>query len=168
MAARDWHMRGRFRAAYYVTSVTPGGAGEVESLPRRVYGIGVERANGVAALGGGRLLVALNCGKAEPFGAVFHGTTPVEEYIKHFRFGHTAAKIVPALPLTSAAGRGPAYPSRYYATLVQADLGEMARYFDLIQFDKPDLHDTRYPVLQTTTEADVKAFSTEPPYTVTP
>ena len=43
----------------------------------------------------------------------------------------------------------------------------MARYFDLIQFDKPDLHDARYPVLQTTAEVDVKAFSTEAPYTVT-
>ena len=122
MAARDWYMQGRYRAAYYVTAVAPGDAGEVESLPRRIYGIGVERANGLADLGGGRLLVALNCGKAEPFGAIFHGTTPVEEYIKHFRFGHTAAKIVPAGAAAAAGGGKNAYPSRYYATLVQADL----------------------------------------------
>ncbi|MCX6926409.1 MAG: hypothetical protein NT154_24855, partial [Verrucomicrobia bacterium] len=114
-----------------------------------------------------RLLVALNCGKAEPFGAIFHGTTPAEEYIKHFRFGHTAAKIVPARAVAAQDGGDSAYPSRYYATLVQADLGEMARYFDLIQFDKPDLHDSRYPVVQTTAEVDVRAFSTEAPYTVT-
>jgi hypothetical protein len=167
MAARDWYMQGRFRAAYYVTAMQSGVAGEVESLPRRIYGIGVERANGLADLDGGRLLVALNCGKAEPFGAIFHGTTPAEEYIKHFRFGHTAAKIVPAGAGGGAGVGKRACPSRYYATLVQADLGEMARYFDLIQFDKPDLHDARYPVLQTTAEVDVKAFSTEAPYTVT-
>ena len=164
MGARDWYMQGRYRAAYYVTSVTPD---QVESLPRRVYSIGVERANGLSDLGGGRLLVALNCGKAEPFGAIFHGTTPAEEYIKHFRFGHTAAKIVSA---GTAAAKGvgkSAYPSRYYATLVQADLPWMPRYFDLIQFDKPDLHDSRYPVVQTTAEVDVKAFSTKAPYTVT-
>jgi hypothetical protein len=167
MAARDWYMQGRYRAAYYVTAVAPGDAGEVESLPRRVYGIGVARANGLADLGGGRLLVALNCGKAEPFGAIFHGTTPAEEYIKHFRFGHTAAKIVPSgAPAAAGGGRG-TYPSRYYATLVEADMGEMARYFDLIQFDKPDRHETRYPVLQNIAEVDVKAFSTEAPYTVT-
>lgn len=167
MGARDWYMQGRFRAAYYVTAVTPGGAGEVESLPRRVYGIGVEQANGLADLGGGRLLVALNCGKAEPFGAIFHGTTPAEEYIKHFRFGHTAAKIVSAGAVAAQGGGDSAYPSRYYATLVQSDLGDVARYFDLIQFDKPDLHDSRYPVVQTTAEVNVKAFSTEAPYTVT-
>ena len=166
MGARDWYMQGRYRAAYYVTAVTPGAGGEIESLPRRVYGIGVERANGLADLGGGRLLVALNCGKAEPFGAIFHGTTPGEEYIKHFRFGHTAAKIVPAAAIAEARGAKTAYPSRYYATLVEADLPGRPRYFDSIQFDKPDLHDTRYPVLQTTAEVEVKAFSTEAPYTV--
>ena len=167
LAARDWYMQGRYRAAYYVTAVTPGDAGGIESLPRRVYGIGVQRANGLADLGGGRLLVALNCGKAEPFGALFQGTTPTEEYIKHFRFGHTAAKIVPAGPAAATAGGKNAYPSRYYATLVQADLPWMPRYFDLIQFDKPDLHDRRYPVVQTISEVNVKAFSTEAPYTVT-
>jgi hypothetical protein len=50
------------------------------------------------------LLVALNCGKAEPFGAIFHGTTPAEAYIKHFRFGHPGAKIVPAGAAAAAAG----------------------------------------------------------------
>ena len=167
MAGRDWYMKGRYRAAYYVTAVGSGVAGEVESLPRRIYSIGVERANGLADLGGGRLLVALNCGKAEPFGVIFRGTTPAEEYIKHFRFGHTAAKIVPAGAAAAAGAGKNTCPSRYYATLVQADLPDMPRYFDLIQFDKPDLHDKRYPVVQTTAEVEVKAFSTEAPYTVT-
>ena len=167
MATRDWYMQGRYRAAYYVTAVTPGDMGVVESLPRRVYGIGVERANSLTDLGGGRLLVAMNCGKAEPFGAIFHGTTPAEEYIKHFRFGHTAAKIVPAGHAAAAGGGSNTYPRRYYATLVEADLPWMPRYFDLIQFDKPDRREARYPVLHTTAEVGVKAFSTAAPYTVT-
>ena len=165
MAAKDWYMQGRYRAAYYVTSVSSGGTGEIESLPRRVYGFGVERANGLSDLGGGQLLVAMNCGKAEPFGAVFKGTTPAEEYIKHFRFGHTAAKIVPA-GAGAEGGKGK-YPNRYFATLVADDMPWMPRYFDLIQFDKPDLHDRRYPVVQSIAEVDVKSFSTEAPYTVT-
>lgn len=167
MASRDWYTQGRFRATYYVTSVTPGAAGEIESLPRRVYGIGVERANAVTDLGDGKLLVALNCGRAEPFGTIFQGTTPLEEYIKHFRFGHTAAKIVPAGATNTAASKKGVYPDRYYATLVEADMPWSPRYFDLIQFDKPDRHESRYPVLQTTAEVDVKSFTTEPPYTVT-
>jgi len=48
---------------------------------------------------------------------IFDGTTPAEEYIKHFRFGHTAVKIVP-----SKSGL-----ERFYATLVESDIGLMAQ-----------------------------------------
>jgi hypothetical protein len=153
LGAADWYMKGRYRAAYYVTEVVDG----VESLPKRVYGIALDRVNGVSDLGGGKLIVAANCGKSEPFGVLCQGTTPIEECIKHFRFGHTAAKIVGSQ----------ANPRRYYATLTACDLGEMNRFFDLIQFDKPDLHNDSYPVVQNIAECQVTEFSTAAPYTVT-
>lgn len=91
MGAEDWFTRNRSRALYYVTQVHEG----VESLPRRVIGIAIAQANGVSDMGGGRLLLSVNGGKAEPFGVICRGTTPREEFLKHFRFGHTVAKIVP-------------------------------------------------------------------------
>ena len=154
MAAADWFTKNRYRAAYYVTAVLPDGR---ESLPQRVYGIGLERVNGLSDLGHGRLMVAANCGKAEPFGMLCQGTTPAEEVIKHFRFGHTAAKIVGSQE----------NPQRYYATLTASDLPGGERFFDLIQFDKPDRHNSNYPVLQTIAECKVTEFSTAAPYTVT-
>jgi hypothetical protein len=153
MGAADWYMKGRYRAAYYITEVANG----VESLPKRVYGIALDRVNGVSDLGDGKLMVAANCGKSEPFGILCQGTTPVEETMKHFRFGHTAAKIV----------RSQANPQHYYATLTSSDLPGMDRFFDLIQFDKPDRHNDTYPVVQTIAECDVTQFSTATPYKVT-
>ncbi|MEW6252309.1 MAG: hypothetical protein AB1716_16845, partial [Planctomycetota bacterium] len=155
MAAADWYMQGRYRAAYYVTKVMPDGA---ESLPKRVYGIGLEKVHGVSDLGEGRLVATVNCGKAEPFGVLCDGTTPAEELIKHFRFGHAAAKIVGS---RKHAGQ------RYYATLVASDMPWGAdRFFDLIQFDKPDRHNALYAVVQTIAECDVTEFSS--PAGVTP
>lgn len=154
MGAADWYMRGRYRAVYYVTAVSGG----VESLPVRVYGIALDRANGLSALGDGRLIVSANCGKADPFGVLCRGTMPVEECIRHFRFGHTAAKIIGA----------PGNPERFCATLVASDMPWGAdRYFDLIRFDKPDRFQRQYPVLQAIAAVDVRAFSTAAPYTVT-
>lgn len=153
MGAQDWYTKGRYRAAYYVTEVIDG----VESLPKRVYGIALDRVNGISDLGDGRLMVSVNCGKSEPFGVLCRGTTPVEETMKHFRFGHTAAKIVGSQ----------ANPQRYYATLTSSDLAGMDRFFDLVQFDKPDRHNDSYPVVQNIAECDVAEFSATAPYTLT-
>lgn len=153
MGAADWYMAGRYRAAYYVTQRTAAG----ESLPRRIYGIAVENARGVADAGSGKLLVSLNCGKAEPFGVLFDGTTPAEEYVKHFRFGHTAARIVPSR----------LDPQKLYATLVNSDTGWQSRLFDVIRFDQPDRHQSLYAVLDATADVEVESFSTAEPYTVT-
>lgn len=155
MGAADWFMHDRYRAAYYVTGVTADGA---ESLPRRVYGIALDKVTGCTDIGAGRLMVALNCGRAEPFGVICHGTTPEEEAIKHFRFGHTAAKI---------AGSH-VNAQRYFATLLSADMGwGDDRFFDLIQFDKPDRHQSQYPVLQNTAECDVTDFTDATPQIIT-
>lgn len=152
MGAQDWYTKGRYRAAYYVTEVVDG----VESLPMRVYGIALDRVNGLSDLGDGRLMVSANCGKSEPFGVLCQGTTPVEETMKHFRFGHTAAKIVGSQ----------ANPQHYYATLASSDLPGMDRFFDLVQFDKPDRHNDSYPVVQNIAECDVAEFSATAPYTL--
>jgi hypothetical protein len=154
MGAEDWYRKGRFRATYYVSEVLADGT---ESLPKRIYGIALDKVNGVSDLGGGKLIIAENCGTAEPFGVLSQGTTPLEEYVKHYRFGHTAAKFVPSA----------ANPQRYYVTLAASDLGDMNRYFDLVQFDKPDRHNSMYPVVQTSAECTVLDFTTAEPYTIT-
>ena len=153
MGAEDWFGSNRYRAVYYVTQVGEG----IESLPRRVYGMGIEKAHGITDMGEGRLLVTVNCGKAEPFAILAQGTTPEVEYIKHYRFGHTAAKIVP-----SAKGEG-----RFYATLAASDLPGAERAFDLIQFGRPDRFEAHYPVLQTIWAADVVATPDQAPSAVT-
>ncbi len=155
MGAQDWYNKGRFRATYYVTEVLDDGT---ESLPKRICGIALDKVNGVSDLGAGKLIIAENCGTAEPFGVLSQGTTPLEEYVKHFRFGHTAAKLVPSA----------ANPQRYYVTLTASDLpGGMDRYFDLVQFDKPDRHSSMYPVVQTSSDCRVVDFSSTEPYTIT-
>ncbi len=155
LGAADWFTGGRYRAAYYVTEILPD---STESLPRRVYAIALEHVNSVCDTGDGRLLVSTNCGKAEPFGVLCRGTTPAEEFVKHFRFGHTAAKIVAARAF---------WPQRCYATLVASDLPDSERFFDLIQFDKPDRHEGHHPVVQTIADCEVAAFSAAAPFTVT-
>jgi hypothetical protein len=156
MGAQDWYMKGRYRATYYVTQVT----GDTESLPKRVYGIAMDKVNSVAAVGDDAhtLLVALNCGKAEPFGVLCQGTTPAEEFVKHFRFGHTAAKLAPSRV---------AWPQRCFATLTQSDLGETPRFFDLIQFDKPDRREHHYAVVHTIAECDVTDCTGDAPQIIT-
>ncbi|MBN2446335.1 MAG: hypothetical protein JXO22_06410 [Phycisphaerae bacterium] len=147
MGTADWFTHDRYRATYYVTESIEG----VESLPRRVYGMAITRASGLSDLGAGRLLVTTNAGKAEPFVMVMNETAPAEELIKHFRFGHTARRVVASIE----------NPQRYYATLSSADLPDDERSFDLIQFDKPDRFQNQYPVLQAIATAEVKSFSAD-------
>ncbi len=153
MGAPDWYSAKRYRAAYYVTEVRNG----VESLPKRVYGIGVENVTGVSALASGELVVAENAGNAEPFGIICRGTTPVMEAMKHFRFGHSAAKII------GVSGQA----QRFYATLRTADLPGEPRFFDVVQPDKPDRREHMYAVLHTTNDLSVKDATSAAPYTVT-
>ncbi|MFO0915042.1 MAG: hypothetical protein U0795_18930 [Pirellulales bacterium] len=142
MGAEDWYTSKRYRASYYVTEVVNG----TESLPVRIYGIGLANATGLTALESGQLVVAVNAGHAEPFGVLCQGTTPLMEAMKHFRFGHLAAKIV---------GR-PGYPARFYATLLNSDLPGESRYFDVIQLDRPDRRERMYAVLHTTNDIGVR------------
>jgi hypothetical protein len=117
MAEPDSRCRGRYRAIYEVTEVV----GDTESLPRSVAVIGLLNARGVTTQADGKLLVAANNGDANPFCILFNGTTPYQEYLYHFRFGHTANKVVPSL----------LSPGRYYATLAFSDYDPDYR-FDLI------------------------------------
>lgn len=153
MGAEDWYSSKRYRAVYYVTKVLDG----VESLPRRVYGIGVDNVTGVSTLENGQLVVAENAGNAEPFGIVCRGTTPIMEAMKHFRFGHTAAKIIGV----------PGRPQRFFATLTEADISWQPRFFDVIQLDLPDRYESMYAVLHTTNDTGVKDASSTAPFTVT-
>jgi hypothetical protein len=153
MGAEDWYTSKRYRASYYVTEVRNG----VESLPKRIYGIGVDDVTGVSTLENGQLIVAENVGNAEPFGILCRGTTPLMEAMKHFRFGHSAAKIVGM----------PGHAPRFYATLRNADLAGEPRFFDVIQLDKPDRHEHMYAVLHTTNDVSVKEASSAAPFTVT-
>jgi hypothetical protein len=153
MGAADWYTSKRYRASYYVTEVLDG----VESLPKRIYGIGVDNVTGVSTLENGQLIVAENAGNAEPFGILCRGTTPLMEAMKHFRFGHSATKIVGM----------PGHPPRFYATLRESDMGGEPRFFDVIQLDKPDLREHMYAVLQTTNDVSVKEANGAAPFTVT-
>lgn len=153
MGAEDWYMSQRYRASYYVTEVLH----DTESLPKRVYGIGLDHVTGVSTLENGQLIVAENAGHAEPFGVLCRGTTPLMEAMKHFRFGHSAAKIVGM----------PGHATRYYATLRDADLPGEPRFFDVIQLDKPDRREHLYAVLHTTNDVSVNAASSAAPFTVT-
>ncbi len=124
MAEADSHGKGRFRAIYEVTRVTPSG----ESLPKRISICGLKNAQGVTALKNGRLIVATNAGIANPFAMLFDGTIPAQEIFYHYRFGHTASKIVPSILV----------PEKYYLTLISSDVGDMDSRFDIAEpkFDR--------------------------------
>jgi hypothetical protein len=107
MAAADSYSSGRFRAIYEVTRLVDGR----ESLPRRISVCGLKNGKGVSALADGRLVVATNAGIANPFAVIFDGTTPAEEFFYHYRFGHTARKVV----------QSQANPKRFYAILTGSD-----------------------------------------------
>jgi len=124
MAEEDSHAKGRFRAIYEVTRVTPQG----ESLPRKISICGLKNAHGVTALKNGQLVVATNAGIANPFALLFNGTIPAQEFFYHYRFGHTASKIVPSILV----------PDKYYMTLLQSDTGDLDYRFDVAEpvFDR--------------------------------
>lgn len=124
MAEPDSYGKDRFRAIYEVTRLTPSG----ESLPRRISVCGLKNAHGVTALPNGQLVVATNAGIANPFAMLFNGTIPAQELLYHFRFGHTASKVVPSILV----------PGRYYITLIQSDTGELDYRFDIAEpvFDR--------------------------------
>jgi hypothetical protein len=107
MAEADGHSAGRFRAIYEVTRLADG----KESLPRRISVCGLKNGKGVSAMNDGRLVVATNAGIANPFAVIFDGTTPAEEFFYHYRFGHTARKVVQSLK----------DPKRFYVTLTGSD-----------------------------------------------
>jgi DNA-binding beta-propeller fold protein YncE len=107
MAEADGYQANRFRAIYEITRLT----GNSESLPRRISVCGLKNGKGVSAMNDGRLVVATNAGIANPFAVIFDGTTPAEEFFYHYRFGHTARKVVQSV----------ADPKRFYVTLASSD-----------------------------------------------
>ena len=120
LAERDSTRGGRYRAIYEVTSVRDG----VESLPTIFNVSGLARAYGVSAQKDGRLLVSTNCGHANPFCLLTDGES-YRDYFYHYRFGHTALKVV-----ESKLQQG-----RYYMTIAAADMpGDAVDYrFDLAE-----------------------------------
>ncbi len=117
MAAADSHSSGRFRATYEVTE----DLGWTESLPQRVQVTGLGTTRGLAARDDGVLVVSANNGIANPWCQLFQGTTPYQELLYHFRFGHTANRVV-ASHLVDG---------KYYATLSFSDMNPDYR-FDLV------------------------------------
>lgn len=117
MTAADSHRAGRFRATYEVTQ----SFGKRESLPVAVQVTGLNNLKGVTTTTKDTLIVAANSGIANPFGILCNGTTPYQELFYHYRFGHTANKIVPSIVT----------PGRYYATLFSSDMRPDYR-FDII------------------------------------
>lgn len=148
MAAADSRGGGRARAIYEVTRVTADG----ESLPRTVSVIALKNALGITTVENGDFLVAANAGIANPFGILLHGATPYQELFYHFRFGHTARKIVPSR-LT---------PGRYYATLTFSDMDPDFR-FDVID---PPAPGQGYDVRNTIGNYNAAAYATVAPYTL--
>ena len=117
MSEPDSHSAGRFRAIYEVTEIADG----VESLPKAVQCTGLANVSGISAQSDGKLIVTSNTGIANPFAVLCDGTVPYVEYFYHFRFGHTALKIVESRKT----------PGKYYATLVFSDMKPDYR-FDVI------------------------------------
>lgn len=119
MTQADSHRSGRSRAILEVTRVAPDGS---ESQARWLSLTGVRTARGLTSVGGESFILASNNGIANPFGVLMDGPAPVAELFYHFRFGHTAAKIVPSVVT----------PGRYYATLLFSDMNPDCR-FEIIE-----------------------------------
>ena len=124
LGGRDWYTASRCRALYSVTEVRDG----VESLPRLVHGLAIERANGLTDFGGGRLLATVNSGTANPFVLIADGTTPLEECARHPDPEHAAWKVVRSL----------VDPQRLYATVANGDGADGIAGFDVIQLDRAE------------------------------
>lgn len=146
MAAADSHRSGRFRAIYEVTEVTAGG----ESLPRVISVTGLNTGRGVSTRSDRKLLVAANSGIANPFCILFEGVTPYQEFFYHFRFGHTANKVVESVTT----------PGKYYATLSFSDMTPEYR------FDMVVPSDTGYDVRNDIGGFQAISYTTASPYTI--
>jgi hypothetical protein len=114
---------------------------------------GLKNARGVSALADGRLIVSANSGIANPFGILFNGTTPYQEYFYHYRFGHTATKIVPSRLLAG----------HYFATIASSDTDPDYR-FDVVV--PPQEGWMGYDVRNDIGNFYVVQYSTASPYTV--
>lgn len=147
MAAPDGHGAGRFRAIYEVTEVAGGG----ESLPRIVQVTGISGARGLSTRTDGKLLLAANAGIANPFCQVLDGTTPQQELFYHFRFGHTANRVVESRLVSG----------KYYATLAYSDMDPDYR-FDLVR--PPTQPPYGYDVRNDIGGFWALAYGTTPPY----
>ncbi|MCX7003357.1 MAG: hypothetical protein NTV22_08800, partial [bacterium] len=150
MAAPDGYGKDRFRAIYEMTERSAQG----ESLPRVITVTGFTGARGVTAQPDGTLLVTANCGRGNPF-CVLVNDCSFGEYFYHYRFGHTATKVVPSR-LT---------PGRYFATVHASDLGADDHRFDVVEPLGPErtAYDVRYEIGW----FDAPAASLAPPYSIT-
>ncbi|MBP7936182.1 MAG: hypothetical protein KA354_16190 [Phycisphaerae bacterium] len=149
MAAADSYGSNRFRATYEVTQVTGSG----ESLPRMVQVTGISGARGITGRKDGRLLLAANAGIANPMCQVLDGTTPHQELFYHFRFGHTANKVVPSRLVDG----------KYYATLAFSDMEPDYR-FDVV--NPPTAPSFGYDVRNDIATLSAKAFTTSSPFLI--
>ncbi|MBN1511047.1 MAG: hypothetical protein JXB13_03455 [Phycisphaerae bacterium] len=145
----DSYGSNRFRARYDVTRVN----GDSESLPRTVQISGLGSVRGIAPAVDGKLLVAANTGIANPFCQLFDGTTPYRDLFYHFRFGHTANRVV-ASQVT---------PGQYYVTLSFSDMTP-EYLFDLVT--PPTGSTTAYDVRNEISGGWIAEYSASSPYTV--
>jgi len=150
MAEPDGYGKNRFRAIYELTERSAKG----ESLPRVITVTGFINARGVTAQPDGTLLVTANCGRGNPFCILVNDCTFVE-YFYHYRFGHTATKVVPSR-LT---------PGRYFATVHVSDMDTDDSRFDIAEPLSPVR--TAYDVGNEIGWFDAPAASLVPPYSIT-
>lgn len=148
LGTADSYGSNRFRATYEITRID----GTVESLPRMVQVTGLGNAAGLSVRSDRRLLVASNNGIANPFCQVFEGTTPYQELFYHFRFGHTANRVVASKVVSG----------KYYVTLRFSDMTPNYL-FDLVL--PPETGASQgYDVRQTIPGAVMSSCSTSAPY----
>ncbi len=150
MAEPDGYAKDRFRAIYELTECSAQG----ESLPRVITVTGFIGARGVTAQPDGTLLVTANCGRGNPFCVLVNDCSFVE-YFYHYRFGHTATKVVPSRLA----------PGRYFATVHASDMGTADHRFDVAEPLGPGR--TAYDVRNEIGWFDAPAASLVPPYSIT-
>jgi hypothetical protein len=105
------------RGVYEVTQQS----GSSETLPRRLTLHSVS-AYGLTDIGSGKFLVANNPGRAQPYVSIFDRGAPEREFMSHYRFGHTALKVVPS-----------SETDRFYVTVLQSDTGNEPRMFEIME-----------------------------------
>ncbi|MBI2923241.1 MAG: hypothetical protein HYY18_19470 [Planctomycetes bacterium] len=144
LSAPDSWGKNRERALYEITAVVDG----LESQAKSVSVFAVRNALGLSQHSPGRLLLANNNGKADPYGEILDGLTPERELLTSGKPGHTARRFA----------RSAAKPSRLFATLKASD-SDPPVFFEILDCPPGGIHATAYDLGSLTAKrASVKEF----------